>query len=120
MQIVVDTFRPSVIDKDGKLYSNVSRACMESTDTSIILDYNSVLCRLDSKHTVEIKILKGFNDNIDCHYLTHGKVYCVENKGRRAVLKASFGGLLLVMDAPREKICSIGDKDDITLALTFI
>ncbi|KAM0672169.1 subunit Rpb8 of RNA polymerase [Ordospora colligata] len=120
MQILVDTFRLSAIDKDGKLYSNVSRAHMESTDSSLVLDYNSVLCKLESGHTVEIRILKGFNDNIECHYLMHGKVYCVDNKGSRTILKASFGGLLLIIDSPREKINSIRDKDEITLALTFM
>lgn len=120
MQILVDSFKVDTIDKEGKLYTNVSRAYMSSGTVAITLDYNSVLCRLQPKHAVEVRIFRGVNEDIECHYLVLGRVYSVEHSHDRVLVKASFGGLLLLMDAPEERVRGIGDKDEVSLALTFI
>lgn len=121
MQILVDNFKISEIDREGKLYRNVSRGYMHAGDTRIVLDYHSVLCKLEVDAVVEIRILSGVESEIECDYLALGKVYQVEDVGnRRRSLKASFGGLLLILDASEEKIGNIGDRSDISLALTIV
>nr|AGE95899.1 DNA-directed RNA polymerase I [Encephalitozoon cuniculi] len=120
MQILADNFKVSDIDREGKLYANVSRVYMKSPTVDIALDYNTVLCRLQTGHALEVRIFRGISEDIECHYLVCGRVYSVEYKGGRALVKASFGGLLLSMDAPEEGVRDIGDKDEISLALTFI
>ncbi|KAG5859167.1 hypothetical protein KMI_08g13030 [Encephalitozoon hellem] len=120
MQILADSFKITDIDKEGKLYTKVSRLYMQSPTISIALDYNTTLCKLHVGHAVEVRIFRGIHENIDCFYLAYGRVYSVEHRGSRVSITASFGGLLLIMDAPQEAAKDIGDKDDISLALTFI
>lgn len=121
MQILVDTFKISDIDKEGKLYTNVSRGYMDANDAHIVLDYHSILCRLEIGNLVEIRILLGLEPDIECDYLVSGKVYRIEDTGaERVVMKASFGGLLLILDVPKEKLQHVSDRSDVSLALTLI
>lgn len=121
MQILADSFRVHEIDREGKLYTNVSRGYMSSSDTTIKLDYHSVLCRLEVGNTVEIRIFLGVEPDIECDYLVAGKVYQVEDIGEgRLLVKASFGGLLLMLESPKDKVGGVGDRTDISLALTLI
>ncbi|ADM11842.1 RNA polymerase subunit 8-like protein [Encephalitozoon intestinalis ATCC 50506] len=120
MQILADSFKVVDIDKEGKLYTKVSRLYMESPKISISLDYNTTLCRLQVGHAVEVRIFRGIHENIDCFYLAYGRVYSLERKGPRTIVRVSLGGLLLIIDAPEEVTRGLGDKDDISLALTFV
>lgn len=121
MQVFVDNFNASDIDREGKLYTNVSRTCMDSADSHIVLDHHSVLCRIEEGSAVEIRIFTGLESEVECDYLVSGKVYQIEERADgRVLLRASFGGLLLLLDTPKERIQGMSDRSDISLALSLI
>jgi DNA-directed RNA polymerases I, II, and III subunit RPABC3 len=121
MQVLRDSFRVSDIDKEGKLYTAVSRAYLDADECKAILDYNSMLCRLEKDALVDMQIFLGIEPNMEREYLMSGKVYKVTSAGGgRAELRASFGGLLLILDVPIERIETVSNGSEITLALTKI
>jgi DNA-directed RNA polymerases I, II, and III subunit RPABC3 len=121
MQLLTDRFQVSDIDKEGKLYTSVSRAYLDAHDCEIILDYHSMLCKLEKGASIDIRIFTGTEPNVECEYLMSGRVYNVKGAGSgRVDLRASFGGLLLILKVPGSRIENVSDGSEITLALTKV
>lgn len=121
MRVLSTNFKVTEVDKEGKLYTNVSRANMVSDDFNAILDYHSVLYKLEAGDSLNFVLFTGIESDVDCEYLVSGEVYEIEDKKNGLVcVKISFGGLLLLFDSPKDKVANIKDLDIVTLALKKI
>lgn len=110
----------SDIDREGKLYSNVSRAYLRSEDAEIILDYHSILLRIVKDDVLYLQLFEGQED-VECDYQMNGMVYKIEEMGDgRVEVWISFGGLLMIQKIGKEQIVGLHDRSRVSLSVSKV
>ncbi|EOB14171.1 DNA-directed RNA polymerase I [Nosema bombycis CQ1] len=108
----------SDIDKEGKLYTNVSRAYLN--DSEIILDYHSLLLRITKGDVLLLSLYEENNGDLDCDYQMNGMVYKIEEKEGKVEIWISFGGLLMIQKMNKDEIGSIKDRSRVVLCVSKV
>ncbi|KAF9763414.1 DNA-directed RNA polymerases I, II, and III subunit RPABC3 [Nosema granulosis] len=110
----------SDIDKEGKLYSNVSRAYLKADDsTEIVLDYHSILLRISKDDVLYLQLFEG-EEKVECEYQMNGMVYKIEDLDGRVEVWISFGGLLMIQKIAKDQIVGLNDRSRVSLAISKV
>ncbi|KAK1350577.1 subunit Rpb8 of RNA polymerase [Hamiltosporidium tvaerminnensis] len=124
MEVLTDKFIVKEKDKEGKKFDNVSRITLVSKDTSLTLDYNSHLFKVNIDDLLEVTLYEGINDDslipTDYVYVMQGKVYQVDERDSFVVINASFGGLCMILSILQDKARNISEFSDIVIGLKHV
>lgn len=120
MIILNSKLNVSDIDKEGKLYTNVSRAYLQSDGLEVVLDYHSILLRISKGDVLHLRLIDG-EEAGDCDYQMNGMVYKIEEmEDGRVEVWTSFGGLLMIQRGHKEGVVGLKDKTKVVLSITKI
>jgi len=129
-----DNMEVKEVDKEGKRFDKVSRIearTCESNDVRLILDYNSEIYDLPvgTKFTMVLTESLDLDSNEvgpgqtefdqsgrstladEFEYVMHGKVFKMDFKGNSVEVFASFGGLLMSLQADEPQALSVFSLD---------
>ncbi|EPR78364.1 RNA polymerase Rpb8 [Spraguea lophii 42_110] len=113
MELLNESFTISSTNKDTSIYDYVSRAQLSNTNTSIILDYHSVLLTLIPNTTIELIITEEELNDYD--YVMDGMIYEIEHKDN-TIFTASFGGLLMKVET-KNNIIGLHERMEIRVGI---
>ncbi|WUR03071.1 DNA-directed RNA polymerases I, II, and III subunit RPABC3 [Vairimorpha necatrix] len=121
MLVINKKYKVDAIDKDGKLYQNVSRAYLKSSNNDeCVIDYHSILMKLNNEDVLNIQIYDDYEQEVKCDYQMNGVVYKIEDFKDKIKIHASFGGLLMIQTVDKDEIQGISDRSKISCLLTKI
>ncbi|KAK6090025.1 hypothetical protein P3W45_001071 [Vairimorpha bombi] len=121
MLIINKKYKVEEIDPSGKLYQNVSRAYLvSSNDEKCILDYHSTLMKLNNEDVLNIQIYDNYEKEVKCDYQMNGRIYNIEECDDKVKVYASFGGLLMIQSVDKGEVQGITNRTQISLLVSKI
>lgn len=121
MLIINKKYKVEEIDPSGKLYQNVSRAYLVSSNNEkCILDYHSTLLRLNNEDVLNIQIYDNYEKEVKCDYQMNGRIYNLEDNNDHIKIYASYGGLLMIQNVEKGEIQGITNRTEISLLVSKI
>ncbi|OAG29962.1 DNA-directed RNA polymerases I, II, and III subunit RPABC3 [Nematocida displodere] len=111
MRIYSDTYTLSEVDKDGKVFDDVSRGYFKSSTGTLYLDYHSKLFPFKKLDRIEISIFSdenGFSEtDVPEKYeylMGNGVLHLKKEKNQNDIAEIYFSGLLALLETPKQAI----------------
>lgn len=121
MLVLNKKYKVECIDKEGKLYQNVSRAYLQcNNNDECILDYHSTLIRLNNEDVLNIQIYDNYETEVKCDYQMNGTIYQIEDYKDKIKVHASFGGLLMIQTLEKDEIQGLINRSKISCLVSKI
>ncbi|KKO75386.1 dna-directed rna polymerase i [Vairimorpha ceranae] len=121
MLVLNKKYKVECIDKEGKLYQNVSRAYLQcNNNDECILDYHSTLIRLNNEDVLNIQIYDNYETEVKCDYQMNGTIYQIEDYKDKIKVHASFGGLLMIQTLEKDEIQGLTNRSKISCLVSKI